>query len=238
MNKMINNQNRENFLENLYRKLDTGPSECQSHPYVPINNLPTEMYADKTKDELLEICHEKIKELNIEMTEVTENELEDKLKDIIKSFGGGSMMLPTDKRFDSLKPFLEKEYKEQISYWQEGPEYRERNITSAEKANIGIAFSEYLLAESGSIVVETTSGQGRSLHFLPTHYISIIPKSKIVPRSTQAVNDYAKKIECGEKVGSAIHIISGPSNSGDIEMQLVIGLHGPLKVHYIVVSDK
>ncbi|MFW7432724.1 LutC/YkgG family protein [Vagococcus carniphilus] len=238
MKKMTDNQNREKFLKNLYNKLETEPSECQSHPYVPINNLSNETFADKTKDELLEICYEKVKELNIEMTEVTENDLEEKLKDIIISFGSGPMILPTDKRFDSIRPFLEKEYKEQISYWKEGAEYRESNINAAEQANIGIAFSEYLLAESGSIVVETSSGQGRTLHFLPTHYISIIPKSQIVPRSTQAINDYAKRIERGEKLGSAIHIISGPSNSGDIEMQLVIGLHGPLKVHYLVISDK
>lgn len=235
---MTNNNNREVFLDNLYNKLNSKPEDCQSHPYVPINNLPNQRLSDKSKDELLGICQEKIKELNIEMTEVTESNLEDKLKEIITSFGEGHMILPTDKRFSSLKPFFENEYGDKVSYWQEGSEYRDKNIMAAEHANIGIAFAEYLLAESGSIVVETSPGQGRSLHFLPTHYISIIPKSQIVPRSTQAANDYADRIKRGEKTGSAIHIISGPSNSGDIEMQLVIGLHGPLKVHYLVISDK
>ncbi len=235
---MTNIMNREEFLANLHQKLKTEPKKTSEHPYVPINNLPNETLADKSVDELLEVCQKKVSELNIELSEVTTSDLEAKLSDIINSFNQGKIILPTDNRFDELIPFFNENYSEDVSFWQEGNEYRDSNIKRAEEANIGIAFAEYLLAESGSIVVETTPGQGRSLHFLPTHYISIIPKSKIVPRTTQAANDYAKKIELGEKTGSAIHFISGPSNSGDIEMQLVIGLHGPLKVHYVVVSDK
>ncbi|MGH2192969.1 LUD domain-containing protein, partial [Enterococcus faecalis] len=47
-----------------------------------------------------------------------------------------------------------------------------------------------------------------------------------------------KKRQKGEKTGPAIHFISGPSNSGDSEMQLVVGLHGPLEVCYVVVMDR
>ena len=74
-------------------------------------------------------------------------------------------------------------------------------------------------------------------YILPKHYISIIPFSKLVPRSTQPAA-FIQKNRKGEKIGSAIHFISGPSNSGDIEMQLVVGLHGPLEVCYVVVMDR
>lgn len=55
----------------------------------------------------------------------------------------------------------------------------------------------------------------------------------MVPRSTQA----ATWLDENKKPGSTLHFISGPSNSGDIEMQLVVGLHGPLEINYVIVKD-
>lgn len=235
---MSNIHNREAFLANLYDKLGTRPADPKAHPYVPVNDLATTHLADKSTDELLAICKERVKEIHTELIEISSDQLLETLSSLIEQSGGGNILLPTDPRFSkALLNDLEEKYPKQLHYWKEGNEYREENIKHAEEANIVIAHANFLLAESASIVVETSPGQGRALHFLPTHYISLIKKSSIVPRSTQAAAYYADKIEQGDHVGSAIHFISGPSNSGDIEMQLVVGLHGPLKMYYVVLED-
>ena len=106
-------------------------------------------------------------------------------------------------------------------------------IENRSKSNVVVAVPKFFLAESATIVVESEAGQGRSLHFLPTHYISVIPLSRMVPRSTQA----AAWFDEHKKPGSTLHFISGPSNSGDIEMQLVVGLHGPEFFIIILLTD-
>ncbi|MBO0440235.1 LutC/YkgG family protein [Candidatus Enterococcus ikei] len=239
----IDTQNRESFLNNLTEKLGIERQNVAEHPFYPINDLPATTLQDKSSKELLEIAKKRVEKINTNLVETTKAQLKDTIDQLTKELGQGKILLPIDERFAEygLEQFS-KEHRlesadDQLMFWEKGAEQRETNIANAERANIAIAFAEFLLAESGSIVVETNAGQGRSLHFLPQHYISIIPMSKIVPRSTQAAAYYAKKQEKGEKVGSAIHFISGPSNSGDIEMQLVVGLHGPLAVYYIVVTD-
>ncbi|MEI5988676.1 LutC/YkgG family protein [Enterococcus crotali] len=238
-----NIQNRAAFLNNLTTKLGTERQSVTDYPFHPINDLPETTLADKSSEELLEIAKKRVEKINTKLIETTKAQLEDTINQLIIDFGQGEILLPIDERFSTygLEKFTQKQGREendkQLMFWQEGSEHREVNIANAQRANIAIAFAEFLLAESGSVVVETNAGQGRSLHFLPQHYISIIPMSKIVPRSTQAAAYYAEKQANGEKVGSAIHFISGPSNSGDIEMQLVVGLHGPLAVYYVVVKD-
>ncbi|MGY3766594.1 LutC/YkgG family protein [Vagococcus vulneris] len=237
---MVNSkiQNREAFLENLYDKLGTTPQSVEEHPFQPMNNLPFETLSDKTPDELLDICKDRADQIGVQIFETTKGQLSEVINAIVDECGGGPIMLPSIDNFDdSIFDLFKERYDDDINYWQKGPEFRETNISTAQNSNLSIAFAEFLLAESCSVVVETSAEQGRTLHFLPNYYISLIPKSKLVPRTTQAAAYYDKKILAGEKVGSAIHFISGPSNSGDIEMQLVVGLHGPVKVFYVVIED-
>ncbi|AQP54501.1 lactate utilization protein C [Vagococcus penaei] len=229
---------RDSFLKNLHAKLGTTPQSVTAHPFKPLNELPETTLADKTPDELMIVCQDRASQIGVELFETTTKNVSHLLKDIIEECHGGPLMLPSSPNFENPMFDLFKEtYSDSIHYWKQGEVYREENIATAQAANVSIAFAEFLLAESCSVVVETSAEQGRTLHFLPNYYISLIPKSRLVPRSTQAAKYYDEKIKANEKIGSAIHFISGPSNSGDIEMQLVTGLHGPVKVFYIVLED-
>ena len=121
-------------------------------------------------------------------------------------------------------------------YWTPG-KGRDFNLKQAAAADVAIGFADYLLAESGTITVATTPGQGRGFHFLSTHYLAIVKKSNILPRSRQAMDRYDAAMKAGQLETSNINFITGPSNSGDIEMTLVVGVHGPLDMTYLVVED-
>jgi L-lactate dehydrogenase complex protein LldG len=231
-------ENQSVFLEKLYAKLGTKSVDVSDHPFHPVNDLPHQTLAGKTTFELLEIAKERSKKINAQILECELGDLSGVLKREILNYGGGDVLTSTDDRFSEfcLEQFLSEGHDAyEIHQWKKGEEYRDENIQQAQSSNIGIAFAEFLLAESCSVVVESHAGQGRNLHFLPTHYISIVPVSKVVTRTTAWADHYQEKLGRGERIGSDVNIISGPSNSGDIEMVLVTGLHGQIEVKYIVV---
>lgn len=226
--------NQESFLSNISKKLgkrDFNRSmEDWKNPYEPQKRV----FSDLSKEELLtefKLASEKIH------TEVIESNLENLYATLLKQIsahGNGSVITSKDERFKEYG-LMDLFNEESVYQWEISRD--EENIAIAEKANIGIMFSDITLAESATIVILNDSQKARSISLLPTTFIAIVPKSSIVPRFTQAADKIEQLIENKELVPSCVNFISGPSNSADIEFNLVVGVHGPIKVSYIVVND-
>lgn len=227
-------QNRDSFLENVASKLGRSRQKSVEKPqwtYKP----QWEVYKEASQDHLLEVFKEACGKVHTIVKETTFNNLSQDLADMVNEFEAGPIVISKDSRFEQYG-LHENLSAEQVYQWDVS--LGKENIEFASKANIGISFSDITLAESGTTVFLTNKDQARSISLLPKTSIVIIPKSSLVPRLTQATKAIEERIQKGEEINSYINMISGPSNSADIEMNLVVGVHGPVRVGYLVVEDR
>jgi len=98
-------------------------------------------------------------------------------------------------------------------------------------ADLGISGVDALIAETGSIVQASRPGQPRSLSLLPPCYIAIADRSQLYAD----LFDWFDTFPVGD-LPASISLITGPSKTGDIELKLVTGVHGPGEVHVILMN--
>lgn len=228
---------REAFLDSLATAAKRPRHQLKDHPFKPLNDLPDTTLATLNDDDLFALAKTSSEAVHVDFQTTTKATLPQALDAFLTAKEAKTPLLPTSERFSEYG--LES-WRDQLtptpSFWVPGAG-REANIDTASHADAAIGFADYLLAESGTITVATTPGQGRAFHFLPTHYLAVIKKSDILSRSRQAMYRYEKAFADGSLTTSNINFITGPSNSGDIEMVLIVGVHGPLDMTYLVVTD-
>jgi L-lactate dehydrogenase complex protein LldG len=103
-----------------------------------------------------------------------------------------------------------------------------------ESCDAGITECDALVAQTGSVLVTSSSAGGRALSVLPPHHI-------VVGRSDQLLPDLPAAYELlhqryGARMPSMISLITGPSRTGDIERILVLGAHGPKELTILLVQ--
>jgi L-lactate dehydrogenase complex protein LldG len=113
------------------------------------------------------------------------------------------------------------------------PELRER-IAAGE---IGLTGVDVAIAETGSLVLVSGVGRPRSTALLPPCHVAVFDRTALV-ESLQQMGLVLEVWHAGTAAerGAAIHIITGPSRTADIELTLTRGVHGPGEVHAIFVD--
>lgn len=101
-------------------------------------------------------------------------------------------------------------------------------------ADLSISGVDYLIAETGTVVLLTRPEEPRSLSLLPPVHIAIAERGQLLPD----LFDLFELPLWQERGGppSCLTLITGPSKTGDIELRLVTGVHGPGELHVILVG--
>src|SRR5688572_15547033 len=95
----------------------------------------------------------------------------------------------------------------------------------------GITEVDYAVAETGTLVIRHRPEHGRLLSLVPFVHIAIVQPKNFVPDLIDLFEILAK-----EGTGSGVTMISGPSKTADIEMNVVTGVHGPNVVRVFVLQ--
>jgi L-lactate dehydrogenase complex protein LldG len=100
---------------------------------------------------------------------------------------------------------------------------REELRTLCATADIGITSADYVLADTGTLVMLSSPREARMISLLPPAHIAVVPRDRILTGLDELFSLLPRPAEAT----SSMVLITGPSRTADIEQILVRGVHGP-----------
>lgn len=100
---------------------------------------------------------------------------------------------------------------------------------------VGISGCFCAIAETGTLLLLSGPQTPATVSLLPETHIALVPMARLVPTMEDA---FALLQREHGKLPRAVNFISGPSRTGDIEQTLILGAHGPCRVHLILLESQ
>lgn len=98
---------------------------------------------------------------------------------------------------------------------------------------VGISGAFVAVAETGTLMMLSGPDSPASMHLLPETHIAVVPADRIV---SHYEDGFALARSERGALPRATNLVSGPSRTGDIEQTIVLGAHGPYRVHVLIVG--
>lgn len=112
-----------------------------------------------------------------------------------------------------------------------GIEFRNRPANADDAT--GLTGSFCAIAETGTVLLLSSPAAPKVTALLPETHVCVVRASRLL--DTMEDSFALLRTEVGEPP-RAVFFVSGPSRTADIEQTIVIGAHGPYRVHVIIVA--
>lgn len=107
---------------------------------------------------------------------------------------------------------------------------RKAQLAALDKIKVGLTGAHGALADTGAIALISGSDRGRLASLLPPVHIALVSQRQLYPSLPAFLTAHPE----ATTAGSNLVFIAGPSRTGDIEMTLTMGVHGPGELHVIL----
>jgi L-lactate dehydrogenase complex protein LldG len=102
----------------------------------------------------------------------------------------------------------------------------------ANSADVGVTSALWGVAETGTLLVSSAPPGGRAPSLVPPTHVCFLPTDRIVATTA----DLFRRIGEMPERPSGLVLVTGPSKSADIGMELIVGVHGPGELHAVLIE--
>ena len=103
---------------------------------------------------------------------------------------------------------------------------------------VGLSVAVAGIAETGTLVLPSGPASPTTLNYLPDVHIVVLETASIVGSYEDAWSRFRAEAARGDFMPRAVNWITGPSRSADIELILLLGVHGPRRLHILLVDGQ
>jgi L-lactate dehydrogenase complex protein LldG len=104
----------------------------------------------------------------------------------------------------------------------------QNRVADYRKATVTVEQASGAIAETGSIVCTSEAAKSLQASLLPSHHIAVVASDMIFTDLDAFFASWSSEPP------THITLITGPSRTADIELNLVVGVHGPEKLDIVL----
>lgn len=203
----------------------------------PTRGLGLEAFAGATVAELADRFEAEASALGIRVTRARAGEVGAAVVEQIAHVGGARVVYADDPWADDwgLPGALEAAGLSATRWDATDPQ---TSIAACERADVGVTFPLAGVAYSGTLAEVADERCGRSVSLLPVTHVAVLRTCDIVGRIHTLLADLEQHVRSGraDVLPSSLTFVSGPSNTADIELVRVVGVHGPINAAVVLVE--
>lgn len=127
--------------------------------------------------------------------------------------------------------------------WSDNALLEIRRGAPVESDQVSVTSAPAAVAETGTLAMYSGPDHPSTLNFMPETHVVVLPAGRVV-KSYEDVWDSIRAQAADPDSGRngqlprTVNFVTGPSRSGDIEQTLLLGAHGPRRLHIVIVDSE